>query len=78
MAEEETLLSKLNIKNINIKELTFLAASLSCWLCVFDLPEKDVDHFHPDTFKQKKKKNLMYKGIFPFTFLTDTGQEYPF
>lgn len=49
--EEETLLSKLNIRSTNAKAQTFLASSLSCWLCVFDLPKKDVDVFHSKTFK---------------------------
>ncbi|KAL0415686.1 UNVERIFIED_CONTAM: hypothetical protein Slati_3400500 [Sesamum latifolium] len=47
---DETLFSKLSIKG-NFKEETYLVAYLACWLCVFVLPNKDVNSIRPSTFK---------------------------
>ncbi|KAL0430536.1 UNVERIFIED_CONTAM: hypothetical protein Sradi_0679600 [Sesamum radiatum] len=47
---EEALFKKLCIEG-NLKEEVYLAAYLTCWLCTFFLPGKDVNSIHPSTFK---------------------------
>ncbi|KAL0430527.1 UNVERIFIED_CONTAM: hypothetical protein Sradi_0678700 [Sesamum radiatum] len=47
---EEALSSKLSIEG-SLKEKTFLAAYLACWLCTFALPIDGVGSIHLSTFK---------------------------
>ncbi|KAL0368030.1 UNVERIFIED_CONTAM: hypothetical protein Scaly_1021900 [Sesamum calycinum] len=47
---EEALFAKLCIER-SLKEEVYLAAYLTCWLCVFVLPGKDVNSIRPITFK---------------------------
>ncbi|KAL0437812.1 UNVERIFIED_CONTAM: hypothetical protein Sradi_0489100 [Sesamum radiatum] len=47
---EEALFEKLCSEG-NLKEEIYLAAYLSCWLCTFVLPGKDVNSIRPSTFK---------------------------
>ncbi|KAL0455264.1 UNVERIFIED_CONTAM: hypothetical protein Slati_0865600 [Sesamum latifolium] len=47
---EEALFSKLGIEGC-LKEETFLAAYLACWLCTFALPTDGVGLIRPSTFK---------------------------
>ncbi|KAL0410874.1 UNVERIFIED_CONTAM: hypothetical protein Slati_3677100 [Sesamum latifolium] len=47
---EEALFSKLGIEG-NLKEETFLAVYLACWLCTFALPTDGVGSIRPSTFK---------------------------
>ncbi|KAL0439646.1 UNVERIFIED_CONTAM: hypothetical protein Slati_2447600 [Sesamum latifolium] len=47
---EESLFSKLGIEG-SLKEETFLAAYLACWLCTFALPTDGVGLIRPSTFK---------------------------
>ncbi|KAK6126743.1 hypothetical protein DH2020_039514 [Rehmannia glutinosa] len=42
--------SKINIKE-SLREETYLAAFLACWLCVFVLPNDDINMIRPSTFK---------------------------
>ncbi|KAK4400582.1 hypothetical protein Sango_1164300 [Sesamum angolense] len=72
---EETLFAKLCIER-SLKEEVYLAAYLTCWLCVFILPDKDVNSIRPSTFKMAslmangKRENLaipilasIYEGL---------------
>ncbi|KAL0423640.1 UNVERIFIED_CONTAM: hypothetical protein Sradi_0898800 [Sesamum radiatum] len=47
---KEVLFSKLGIEG-SLKEETFLAAYLACWLCTFALPTDAVGSIRPSTFK---------------------------
>ncbi|KAL0373892.1 UNVERIFIED_CONTAM: hypothetical protein Sradi_3304900 [Sesamum radiatum] len=47
---EESLFSKLGIEG-SLKDETFLAAYLACWLCTFALPTDGVGLIRPSTFK---------------------------
>ncbi|KAL0313514.1 UNVERIFIED_CONTAM: hypothetical protein Sradi_5750700 [Sesamum radiatum] len=47
---EEALFFKLSIEE-SLKEETFLATYLACWLCTFALPTGDVGSIRPSTFK---------------------------
>ncbi|KAL0413616.1 UNVERIFIED_CONTAM: hypothetical protein Sradi_1563300 [Sesamum radiatum] len=47
---EEALFDKLCNKG-NLKEEAYLAVYLSCWLCAFVLPGKDINSIRPSTFK---------------------------
>ncbi|KAL0396153.1 UNVERIFIED_CONTAM: hypothetical protein Scaly_0063700 [Sesamum calycinum] len=50
LSAEEALFSKLGIEG-NLKEETFLAAYLACWLCTFTLPTNNVGLIRPSIFK---------------------------
>ncbi|KAK6128210.1 hypothetical protein DH2020_038044 [Rehmannia glutinosa] len=47
---EKASFSKINIKE-SLREETYLAAFLACWLCVFVLPNDDINMIRPSTFK---------------------------
>ncbi|KAK6144781.1 hypothetical protein DH2020_021601 [Rehmannia glutinosa] len=47
---EKAYFSKINIKE-SLREETYLAAFLACWLCVFVLPNDDINMIRPNTFK---------------------------
>ncbi|KAI3470176.1 hypothetical protein Pfo_026839 [Paulownia fortunei] len=47
---EMALFSKLGVKESSRDE-TYLAAHLACWLCVFVLPNNDINSIHLSTFK---------------------------
>ncbi|KAL0298013.1 UNVERIFIED_CONTAM: hypothetical protein Scaly_3076100 [Sesamum calycinum] len=55
---EEALFANLCIER-SLKEEVYLAAYLSCWLCVFVLPGKDVNSIRPST---SKMESLMANG----------------
>ncbi|KAK6153625.1 hypothetical protein DH2020_013264 [Rehmannia glutinosa] len=47
---EKASFSKISIKE-SLREETYLAAFLACWLCVFVLPNDDLNMIRPSTFK---------------------------
>ncbi|KAL0293045.1 UNVERIFIED_CONTAM: hypothetical protein Sangu_2524800 [Sesamum angustifolium] len=47
---EDALFAKLCIER-SLKEEVYLAAYLACWLCLFVLPDNDVNSIRPSTFK---------------------------
>ncbi|KAK6119301.1 hypothetical protein DH2020_046957 [Rehmannia glutinosa] len=47
---EKALFSKLGVKESSMEE-TYLAAYLACWLCLFVLPNDDLNSIRPGTFK---------------------------
>ncbi|KAK6131725.1 hypothetical protein DH2020_034522 [Rehmannia glutinosa] len=47
---EKALFSKLGVKENSMEE-TYLAAYLACWLCLFVLPNDDLNSIRPGTFK---------------------------
>jgi len=48
--EESAVFNALEIP-IDKRESTYLAAFLSCWLCIFALPEDEKGFIHPGTFE---------------------------
>ncbi|MCD7458860.1 hypothetical protein HAX54_039405, partial [Datura stramonium] len=50
--DEEGVFSKLGVNPVN-KEVTYLVAFLSCWLCAFVLPSEEGDFIRPETFKKE-------------------------
>ncbi|KAL3513063.1 hypothetical protein ACH5RR_025780 [Cinchona calisaya] len=58
-SKEESAFNTIGVKS-HLREETYLAAFISCWLCVFALPNKDFHAVRPSTFKAT---SLMTSGL---------------
>ncbi|KAL0327778.1 UNVERIFIED_CONTAM: hypothetical protein Sangu_1855800 [Sesamum angustifolium] len=64
---EEALFAKLCIER-SLKEEVYLAAYLTCWLCLFVLPDKDVNSIRPRGFEDRCNfsKTSRYESLFSY------------